>query len=260
MTAPDDTSGQKPLLLFFTLVFLLSIPFWGLGFLAEKPDFIPVNLPLSFLMVYNPFLAALILTYRQEGKAGVRAFVRRAGDIRRIPNKFWLIPALLLVPAIYLLAYGIMRLTGQPLPEPQVNLGTVAVLSLAFFAGALGEEMGWTGYAAGPLQRRWGALGAALILGLVWAAWHFLGDLQAGSALGWIFWQRLYSTALRVIILWVHNNSGRSVFAAILVHASDNLGWALFPIYGSHYNPFYTALIAVPVAVLAAALSWRKNW
>ena len=99
------------------------------------------------------------------------------------------------------------------------------------------------GYAFDPMQARWGALKAALLLGLAWALIHLPGDVQNGRPASWIVWQRLYSIALRILIVWIYSGTGRSVSAAVLVHTTDNLSWALFPNYGSHYNPFLTALL-----------------
>jgi hypothetical protein len=54
-------------------------------------------------------------------------------------------------------------------------------------------------------------LPAAIVLGLVWAVFHFAADLQCGHDLGWIAWHRSGAVALRVLIAWVYNNTGQSV-------------------------------------------------
>jgi uncharacterized protein len=46
---------------FFLLVFVLSIPFWLVDVLTQLPKGIPINLPASSLMAFNPLIAALIL-------------------------------------------------------------------------------------------------------------------------------------------------------------------------------------------------------
>jgi membrane protease YdiL (CAAX protease family) len=55
-----------------------------------------------------------------------------------------------------------------------------------FRATALSEELGWSGYALDPLQDRWGALQAGVLLGVAWAAWHVVPVIQARRALRWI--------------------------------------------------------------------------
>jgi membrane protease YdiL (CAAX protease family) len=153
------------------------------------------------------------------------------------------------MPGVMLLSFGLMRLLGVPLPTPQFTFLTVITMSLAFFAGALCEELGWSGYVIDPMQDRWGAFRAGVLLGLVWAAWHVIPLMQAHRSSPWIAWWCLGTVTTRVLMVWLYNNTGRSVFGAALFHASLNVAWQLFPIHGSEYDPRVTGLI---VAVAAA--------
>ncbi|HEU4900052.1 MAG TPA: hypothetical protein VFX88_21165 [Actinomycetota bacterium] len=89
--------------------------------------------------------------------AGVRRLLRRVVDRRSIRDKRWYLPVVLLTPAILVASYGVMLALGRPLPEPRVLWWTAPVLFLVFLLPAVGEEGGWMGYAADPLQDRWGA-------------------------------------------------------------------------------------------------------
>ena len=71
----------------------------------------------------------------------------------------------------------------------------------------------------------------------------------------WIAWQCLNVVAQRVLQVWLYNNTGKSVFAAVLFHAMVNLSWQLFPNNGSHYDPRFTGLISAFLAV-AVAVVW----
>ncbi|MBC7703363.1 MAG: CPBP family intramembrane metalloprotease, partial [Rhodoferax sp.] len=106
----------------------------------------------------------------------------------------------------------------------------------AFFVGALGEELGWSGYVLDPLQQRWSALQAGLILGAVAVTWHLVPLLVMHRAPAWIAWWCLYAMASRILIVWLFNNTGGSVFAVALFHATLNLTFMLFPINGSHFD------------------------
>ena len=79
---------------------------------------------------------------------------------------------ILLMPIALLLTYWVMRLTGVASPEPSTALAEVPILVVAYFIAAVGEEAGWTGYAVGPMQGRWSALGTGLIIGSIWGVWH----------------------------------------------------------------------------------------
>ena len=105
------------------------------------------------------------------------------------------------------------------------------------------------------MQKRWGALQAALMLGAIWAAWHVIALLQAGRAPTWIAWWTLGTLALRVLTVWIYNNTGRSVFAAALFHAMCNVSWQLFPNAGSAYDPRIVAPIEAAAAIIVA-LVW----
>jgi len=243
--ATSAASRRSPLR-FCLLVFALSLPFWLAGAIAERRGFqpgFPMNLPVSALMAVCPLLAAVILVHRAEGSAGVRRLLRRVLDYRRIGRQRWWVAIVLLNPTILVGCYGVMRLLGRPLPEPHLSLAAAPLLLLVFLPPAVGEEAGWMGYAADPLQDRWGALRAGLLLGTVGALWHVVPLVQAHHGPAWIAWKCLETLAARVLIVWLYNNTGRSLFAAVLFHALSNVGVSLFPNGGSHYDPAVAAVL-----------------
>lgn len=238
---------------FFLILILITIPFWIFG--GNRLP-IPIKLPVSALAAFNPMIAALIVTYMQSGSDGLKELARKIFDYKKIKNKIWYIPTLLLTPLISLLAYAIMRWRGMPLPDPEIPILLVPVFFGLFFIFGIGEELGWMGYAIDPLQKRWGALNASLVLGFVWAIYHIIPDLQNQQTADWIFWHRLGTVVLRILMVWIYNNTGKSVFSAILFHVSDNLGWAFFPNYGSHYDPIVVGPL-VCLATLIVVLGWE---
>ncbi len=103
-------------------------------------------------------------------------------------------------------------------------------------------------------RRVGGALVAAILLGGIWAVYHYVGLVQAHRSLEWIAWWTLYTVAGRVILVWLYNNTGRSVFAATLFHMTINVTWQLFPVEGSYFDPRVTGLILALLAVLILLL------
>ena len=238
------------------LVFALSAPLWLLGAMIHV-QLLP-GLPLGALGAVCPLLAAMLLVHHESHRAGVVALLKRALDFKRIPTVAWYIPTLLLMPTVSLAVYGLMRLGGSPLPAPQFSVVATLLLSLAFFAGALGEELGWSGYAIDPLQQRWDALPASLVLGLVSALWHIVPLLQAQRPLAWIAWWCLYAVAARVLIVWLYNHTGKSVFAVALLHTMLNLSWALFPVQGSFFDPRLAGLV-MSFAAVVVVVAWGRQ-
>ena len=246
--AYKDRSPRK----FFILVLGLSVPFWLLG--AGTDLQLMPGLSVSALMAFCPMAAALILVYRQSRAAGVAELLSRSFDLKRIKAKRWYVPIFLLMPGINVVVYGLMHWMDAPLPTPQVSILPALLMAVAFFVGALGEELGWSGYVLDPLQVRWNALQASLILGVVGVLWHLVPLLLLHRSPSWISWWCLYAVAARLLTVWLYNNTGKSVFAAALFHATLNLTYMLFPIYGSHFDMRIGGLIMALAAAMVTAI------
>ena len=250
MTFTQD-KHESPII-FFALVFAFSIPFWILG--AIHPIELLPGLPISALGAFTPALAALILVYKNDGISSVLQLLRRSFDFNRIKNKAWYLAFAFINPIIAVLAYGIMRAAGESIPIPASPTLAIVPMFVVFFIAALGEEVGWTGYITEPLQNRFGTINAGILLGLIWAIWHFIPLIQAHRSIEWIAWWSLGTIALRVIMVWLYVHAGKSVFAGAVFHAMINLSWQLFPVNGSYYDPRIFGLITLcfVIAILAA--------
>ncbi len=242
---------REPSLEFLILAFALAIPFWLLG-AAVDLNLLP-GLPLAALATFCPAAAAVIVARRRHGSAS--ALLRRAFDFGRIKSPIWYLLILLLMPGIMTAAFFVQRFSGTNLPIPSVKPFPALILCLALFIAALGEELGWCVFATEPLQRRFGLLGAGLLLGLIWVAYHLIGLAEAHRPVAWIAWWSLGTIALRVIMTWLYDRTGRSVLAVALFHMTINATWQLFPVEGSFYDPRVTSLIIAAVAMAIIALN-----
>ena len=244
-------SKRSPLQ-FFLLVFLLSVPFWLANAFIDL-QFVP-GVPFSALGVVCPVVAASILIYREAGIGGVTALWKRAFDCRRIRPRFWLLPILLLMPLATVATYLVMAVSGESPSPPHLPISATIMMFAVYFVAAVCEELGWTGYATDALQARHSALAGSLVLGLVTAAWHWIPLVQIGRSLEWIAWWTIWVVALRVILVWIYNNAGKSVFAAALFHATSNLASVTFYPY---FDPRITGMVLAVMAVAAVALLMR---
>ncbi len=242
---------DRPLIHFFVLVVALSLPLWLLGAAAAVQ--LVDGLPVSALMIVCPLVAAVIVARRNDGAVAPVALLKSPFDYSKFEGKVSYF-AMVLKPAIMVLSYWLMRWMGLPLPTPRISVAIVPTMLVAFFAAAIAEEVGWSGFATPRMQASRSALSAAILLGLFWAAWHVIPLMQAHRPIGWIVWHGLETVATRVLIVWVYNNTTGSVFAAALFHAVDNVSWLMFPNFGSHYNPRITAPITVGVAAIVAVV------
>ncbi len=248
----DRPRADRSPLTFFALVLALSLPFWVLG--ATSDAQLMPGLSVSALMTFCPMVAALLLIFRDTKADGVTALLRRSLDFRRIADKRWYIPILLLMPGVSVAVYGLMWWMGSALPAPQWSVVRALAMSLGFFVGALGEELGWSGYALAPMLRHASALRAAVTLGIVGVIWHLVPLILLHRSPTWIAWWCLYAMASRVLIVWLYNNTNGSVFAVSVFHATLNLAYALFPINGSHFDMRSGALVTAFVAAIVTAV------
>ena len=245
-------NNRRSILGFITLVFVLSIPFWVLS--AIYPIQILPGLPLSALGAFTPAFAALILIYKNERFAGVLRLLSRSFDFKRVKNPVWYFIVVLINPVVAVLAYAFMHAIGKSIPNHLDLSVSVLPMFILFFIAALGEEIGWSGYATEPLQSKWGIIISGILLGVVWAVWHFVPLLQVPRSLEWIAWWSLGTISLRIIMVWIFANAGKSVFALAVFHAMINLSWQLFPINGSFYDPKVFGLISFGFAVIVIVI------
>jgi membrane protease YdiL (CAAX protease family) len=229
MPNPNRTNDSPAA--FFALTFLLSVPFYILNALAYlnvvgKPEIGAVYIAL---FTVTPIASASVLTFRRHGNRGLKQLLWRIFDFKRIVRSRWYVAILLLPPFIFLLSLACMVLSGVPIPPALAPLVAVPVVFPFFFLLAAGEEVGWMGYAFEPMQARSSAFRAALVLGVLWALWHvpffvfMMPDPVVLSA------QIFTLVGTRVLVIWIFNNTGRSVFAAILFHAADNTALVILP-------------------------------
>lgn len=209
---------------FFAMTFVLAAPFYILNALAYleilgEPGIAPIYIAL---FTVTPIASALLLTFRKRGKDGLKQLLWRVFDFKRIGDYRWYGAIILLPLLISLLSLGGSILADVDLPSGMAPLAALPLVLPFFFVLAAGEEAGWMGYAFDPMQARYGALQAALGMGVVWAIWHvpFFIFMMSGVIVFTAQIVTLVST--RVLIAWVYNNSGRSVFSATLFHAVGN--------------------------------------
>ncbi len=234
-------------MIFFVLVFAAAVPFWALQALTDA-RLLP-GLPLAALAILVPVTVAAALIFRSEGSRGVVRLLKRSVDASRVKSPIWYLPAILIPVLVAGLSLVLLRWIGVAVPDPLLPspVGGVALLAV-FLLAAWGEELGWMGYAYDPLEGRFGTVRASLILGVVWAVWHFVPLLEVGRSIEFIAWWTLGTVSMRIVMVWLYKGAGRSVFAVALCHAMSNLTWQLFPMQGSHFDPRIHGLILAGVA------------
>ena len=244
---PENRSPLK----FFLLVYGLSIPLWIIGTRIDVKG-LPLDFPITdMLAAFMPLIAASILIYKEEGLISANKLFKRILDFSRITKKIWYVPIILLTFLMYLLIYIVIHFIGLPFP---IKFDIPFLFGL-FFLGAVAKETGYMGYAIDPMQERFGALLTSILIGIPWAVRHYPSIIQQGHNLTWIAWATLGTVAVRVLIVWIYNNIGNSLFACILFHTLMNLGRPLFPRDGIHnplvdYPEIHYSIIAIAAGIV----------
>lgn len=250
---------RHPISSYFALTFLIS---WTAAFLVAAPRLLRrEDLPqltgvLMFpAMLLGPCVSGIILTGLTEGKPGLR-YLRSRLLRWRIPLRWY--AALLVPPALIL---GVLLLLKTFVSAAYTPNRFFLGLFFGIPAGLL-EEIGWTGYAFPRMRSRFGALSAAILLGLLWGIWHlpvidFLGAATPHGS----YWLRYFlafagtMTAMRVLICWLYSNTS-SVLLAQLLHISSTgslvvLSPAVKPGQEVFWYANYAATLWLVVVVLA---------
>lgn len=225
----NETVGLEPatrprhVLPFFLAVFAitwaLQLPaaLAALGVIAGPPERL---LPLAGLGIFGPALAAILVALFEPGPRRVRALLRPLGTWR--VGAIWYVVALCLPGAILtagLAAYSLA--TGHDVPWTYFPRDAQHVA--AMFIAPLAEEIGWRGFALPRLQRRFGAVVASVILGVVWAVWHVPMFLAAGLSLGLMPLMLVFFTAGSLTFTWIYNRARGSLLLMVLAHMGAHL-------------------------------------
>jgi membrane protease YdiL (CAAX protease family) len=243
MTNPLHLVRRLPMLSFLALACLFG---WSNYLLAaaglgENPE----NNPLG------PVLAALVVLGCQ-GRPKLAAWWKRIRTWRAAPA--WYVLAILTPILVHVSIVLINHGLGAPLPTteqlsrwPEIPVTFLVMLVLV----GLGEEAGWTAFAAPVLLDRHGLIGAWAILSAMRIFWHL--PLMIGGQLPWTI-GIVGNAGFQLIVLAMLTASGGRWSLAAVWHATLNAfgGAFFFTMVTGADQARLGVLLAGAYAVLAA--------
>jgi uncharacterized protein len=254
-------SIRDSLILYFLLAYLLTWMFLApiiLGWIPSNNQLLSAF--LYILGAFTPTIAALVASYRENGLREVRHLIYKT---RIIPHRNWfivlLIPVLLKIVSFILVFIWVGETpVFNHLKNYSLPVIFIIVVISGLFPGALGEELGWRGYALPRLQAKFSALVSSFILGVIWGLWHiptFYIEFVAQSSIP-VFWFFVEVTAISILFTWIYNNTDGSVLMAILFHASNNsVTPVLYPAVASvGYTNLFSKINALLIFTAALAI------
>ena len=220
-----------PLIIFFVLS-LVFVLFLATPAILANYGIIELVIPFEPILIvgsWTPNIAAILVLLLVVKKRGaVLRLFKRWLMWRESP--FWYLIAVspLLVAALAAALYHFVDGTPPETTEPVSVVLLAALFFLALITGAMGEELGWRGFALPRLQTKTTAFWSSIIVGTIWGFWH-LPLWFAG--LGWEemhFGLFVYNcVAISIIMTWVCNNTKGNLLLITMMHLFYNFGWNL---------------------------------
>jgi membrane protease YdiL (CAAX protease family) len=213
------------LLTFTVIAYTIS---WSLligGFLGAQTGTLNPDGPLVGVMIQvaaaGPLIAAVIVLARTSGRAGLAGLGRSI--VRWRVNPLWYAFIFVGVPCLMVAAVAVFYPGLIPgLTDNWSLLYTKLPLEIVLIAVVTGlaEEPGWRGYAQPTANQRYRPLLAALVVSLIWAAWH-LPNALFGPTLTDTATHFLATVVNGFVLAWAYNST-RSVLVVMLLHGAQN--------------------------------------
>jgi CAAX amino terminal protease family. len=237
------------------------MPLWILSLFIHGSG-LPDNLPLTDVgATFVPIIVGALLTLRSGGKTALAGYIKKVTDLRPKRNILNLVFIVFFYPLLFLLTYLLMGLFGIEVSRVwHPGLSTIVVF-LAFLVAAAGEELGYMGFAYPEMEKAYSPIGAALIIGIIHAVWHYPSMIELGQPIGLMITGTAFTIAVRVIIVWLFVKTNRSVAAAVLFHAMGNVCRSIFPGGRSGFERG-DAIVGYSLVVISAViiiLMWKDG-
>lgn len=193
---------------------------------------VPVQPGQFYLGSFGPLLGTII-SLRLPEERGFAVWCRTAFSFS-FPAK-WLVLA-----AGLPLAYGVVAVVAHTLitgsaPDPhrfgltsdlppQFNIWMTSLVWMLTFG--IGEESGWRGYLLPVLHTRYSLFTSALLVAVIWMAWHlpafWFNESYLGMGFGVLGWA-ISLTYGSVVLAWICSGSRWSIIPVILWHGIFDL-------------------------------------
>ncbi len=206
---------------------------------------------LSIFYVIGPAFAAVIVSQVFEGKAGIKDLLK--GLLRWRVGLVWYIVAVFSPVVLLAVAQVLTKLLGLPVVMSHFALSPY-VIFVGFLANTC-EEIGWRGFALPQLQKRYNALIATLIVGALWALWHFPLVFLAGPMAEAPFLWFITIVTNAFIYTWIYNSTKGSILLVALLHVSLNI----FGAFITGVSPVAYALVSCGVAIVLIGVFGKTN-
>jgi membrane protease YdiL (CAAX protease family) len=179
----------------------------------------------------------MIVTAGMAGDAGLRKLIRPLGCWRVAWYWYLLIAAYPIILHLAAAGIGVALGARAPIFFDSTNTGLppgnplvtgMVVFVATFVLTGLAEEIGWRGFALPMLQGRFSPLVASLILGALWAPWHY-NPLNFPAIRSVLPWHIASVFAMTILLTFLYNSTRGNLWMCVLFHTSANWAAWLLP-------------------------------
>jgi len=247
---------------YFAITFFITWLLWLPGVIDSQTSLsIPdaIVLPLAYIGMFIPSLIGITFVIKEKQYGIFKKWM----NIRL--GWYWLI-ILFLIPLCGLGAHLVNIIVADgTFPEmPNLLLLPLQFIALLLIGGPVNEEFGWRGYALPKLQTKFTAFTSSILLGVIWVIWHvpaFFIDEAPQAKLPFVQFS-ITLIAVSVLMTWVQNNTGQSLWPALILHTTMNFTNEIFPLFNSdtnNYTPWIFANIILVIVTLIVILYYGTD-
>lgn len=178
----------------------------------------------------------------------------------RSPVRVLVVLGLTIAAAITAAVIGIAA--GDSLDFSGAPTWGILTVGYVLVVNGYGEEIGWRGFLADTLIQRHSTGVAALVVWVVWGAWHAplfvivenFRDLGVGGTIGWA----VGLLGGSIVLLWLYTNAERSVLVVAIWHTTFNYTAATAAAGGLIAAVSSTAVIILSIPIAARRAWWTR--
>ncbi|PKL24468.1 MAG: hypothetical protein CVV47_08455 [Spirochaetae bacterium HGW-Spirochaetae-3] len=217
-----EATSIRPFVLFTYLLFWILFSITGLAVFLQAPPIVLTVLK-NICAWSSTFVVLLLLRHTKES---IPDFIKK--QFPRVGIADFMIPTVIqaLIVALSILCFILLR--GESVKGlSYIKLSDIVpAILINITSGPSGEELGWRGYALNALQKKHSPLVSAILIGLLWGAWHFPLWLVSGlSGYDLVVYSLSFMLGIcsfSVFLTYFYNKS-KNLLVAVWVHFLFNM-------------------------------------
>jgi len=227
---------------FFILSCLFSWALWLPTVLSYNGMDMPKGLLVaSSFATFAPSLVAFFMIVIEVGRDGSLIWIKN--QVNKPFQYVWIPVAILIFPIIAAVSYNLTLAAGSGIESEWIRYPAAIFpmfVQILIFGGALGEELGWRGYALNRLLKHTDPIKASLILGIVWSIWQIPlffveGTIQNSIPIVQFFLMNMITV---FFYTWIYMKVKGNIVVMIFLHGIADISLAVFSYWQTEFGRY----------------------